>query len=217
MPLTVQSFQLSPFAENTYIVHDGTEAALIDPGSSNRAERDVVEHYLRENGLRVRQLLLTHGHIDHIFGCAYFGEKLGATADHGGWQMHEADLDLIRNAAVTAEAYGVRLDQPPDPTHLLADGDTVELGATSFEVIHLPGHSPGSVGFYSAEEGVLISGDVLFQGSIGRTDLWKGSMPQLIRSIRERVLTLPDDTRVLSGHGAETTVGDERRSNPFLA
>ena len=216
MPLTIQPFVLSPFAENTYVVHDGTEAALIDPGTSNNAERGIVEHYLVTNKLRVRHLLLTHGHIDHIFGCAHFADKLGAAADHGGWQMHEADLPLLRSAVVTAEAYGVRVDAPPDPTHFLTAGDTIALGAASFEVLHLPGHSPGSVGFYCASEGVLFGGDVLFQGSIGRTDLWQGSMDTLIDSIRQRVLTLPDDTRVLSGHGAETTVVAERRTNPFL-
>ena len=216
MPLTIQSFVLSPFAENTYIVYDGAEAALIDPGTSTQAERGIVEHYLVTNKLRVRHLLLTHGHIDHIFGCAHFADKLGVSADHAGWQMHEADLPLLRSAVVTAEAYGVRVDAPPDPTHLLSAGDVIELGSCSFEVLPLPGHSPGSVGFYCASEGVLFGGDVLFQGSIGRTDLWERSMATLIDSIRQRVFTLPDNTRVLSGHGPETTVGAERRTNPFL-
>jgi glyoxylase-like metal-dependent hydrolase (beta-lactamase superfamily II) len=216
MALTIQRFVVSAFEENTYVLHDGTEAALVDPGTSTRDERAAVEHYLAANRLHVRHLLLTHGHIDHVFGCAHFADRLGAGATHGGWQMHPADLPLLRSAPVVANAYGVRLDAPPEPAHALADGDEITLGAATIRVMHLPGHSPGSVGFYLPDDGVLLGGDVLFQGSIGRTDLPGGSMEVLLRSIRERVLALPDETRVLSGHGPETTVGAERRTNPFL-
>ncbi|MDT0631134.1 MBL fold metallo-hydrolase [Rubrivirga sp. S365] len=216
MPLTVRSFVVSPFAENTYVLSSGGEAALVDPGTATREERRQVEDYLEAEGLAVRHLLLTHGHIDHVFGAAHFARTLGGAAEHGGWQMHPADGPLLQNAPVQGERFGVRVDAPPPAAHDLADGDTLTVGDTTLRVLHVPGHSPGSVAFYDEAGGQLVGGDVLFQGSIGRTDLWQGSMDTLLASIRDRVLTLPDETVVYSGHGPATTVGAERRANPFL-
>ena len=215
--MTVRSFVVSPFAENTYVLSSEGEAALVDPGTATREERRLVEDSLAAEGLKVRHLLLTHGHLDHVFGCAHFAHTLGGAADHGGWQMHPADGPLLQNAAVQGEMYGVRVDPPPPAAHDLADGDTIHLSGATLRVLHVPGHSPGSVAFYSEADGVLVGGDVLFQGSIGRTDLWQGDFDTLIASIRERVLTLPDDTTVYSGHGPTTTVGRERRTNPYLS
>lgn len=216
MPLSVQSFVVSPFAENTYVVHDGAEAALVDPGTATRAEREAVEAFLSAAGLRVRHLLLTHGHIDHVFGCAHFAHRFGADAEWGGWQMHPADDPLLANAVVQGELYGVRVDAPPSPARALAAGDTVEIGGTVLAVRHAPGHSPGSVVFVCERDGFVLGGDVLFAGSIGRTDLWQGDYDTLIASIRRELLSLPDETVVYSGHGPATTVGAERRTNPFL-
>lgn len=216
MPLTVHSFVVSPFAENTYVLSDGGEAALVDPGTASRAEREEVEAYIRDAGLRVRHLLLTHGHLDHVFGCSHFAHRYGAAADHGGWQMHPADGPLLQNAVVQGEMFGVRVDAPPPAAHDLAEGDEIEIGGTTLRVLHVPGHSPGSVAFYDADGGQLIGGDALFRGSIGRTDLWEGSLDTLLAAIRDKILTLPDETVVYSGHGPETTVGAERRTNPFL-
>lgn len=216
MPLSVRSFVVSPFAENTYVLSSDGQAALVDPGTASRPERAAVEAYVEEAGLEVRHLLLTHGHLDHVFGCAHFQRVYGGGAAHGGWQMHPADGPLLENAAVQAELFGVRVEAPPPAAHALADGDGIELGASRLRVIHVPGHSPGSVAFYCEADGLLVGGDVLFQGSIGRTDLWEGSLDVLLGSIRDRVLTLPDDTVVYSGHGPRTTVGAERASNPFL-
>lgn len=216
MPLTVRSFVVSPFAENTYVLSDGGEAALVDPGTASRAERQQVEAYLEDAGLRIRHLLLTHGHIDHVFGCAHFAHRYGDAADHGGWQMHPADAPLLQNAVVQGEMFGVRVDAPPPAAHDLAEDDEIEIGGTTLRVLHVPGHSPGSVAFYDAAGGQVIGGDVLFRGSIGRTDLWEGSLDTLLGSIRDQILTLPDETVVYSGHGPETTVGAERRTNPFL-
>lgn len=216
MPLSVQSFVVSPFAENTYVLSSEGEAAIVDPGTASRAERQAVEAYVEAAGLTVRHLLLTHAHIDHVFGCHHFAERYGADAEHGGWQLHPADAPLLDNAVVQGELFGVRVDPPPPPAHDLAAGDEILLGDATLRVRHVPGHSPGSVAFYSEADGLLIGGDVLFQGSIGRTDLWQGSLDVLLASIRDEVLTLPDDTVVYSGHGPRTTVGAERRSNPFL-
>ena len=216
MPLTVQSFVVSPFAENTYVLSAGGEAAIVDPGTASRAERQALDAYVAASGLTVRHLLLTHAHVDHVFGCHHVAERYGAQAEHGGWQLHPADEPLLANAVVQGERFGVRVDPPPPPAHALAAGDEVALGDVTFEVRHVPGHSPGSVAFYCASEGVVVGGDVLFQGSIGRTDLWQGSLDVLLASIRDELLTLPDETVVLSGHGPRTTVGAERRANPFL-
>lgn len=215
MPLTVQSFVVSPFVEHTYVLSSDGEAALVDPGTASRAERLAVEAYVEAAGLTVRHLLLTHAHVDHVFGCAHFARQYPG-AEHGGWQLHPADAPLLEHAVVQGELFGVRVDPPPPPAHALAAGDVIRLGDTAFRVLHVPGHSPGSVAFYSEADGVLIGGDVLFQGSIGRTDLWEGSLDVLLASIRDEVLVLPDETVVYSGHGPATTVGAERRTNPFL-
>lgn len=214
MPLTVQSFTVSPFQENTYVVHDGTEAALVDPGTASREEQAAVAAYIEAAGLRVRHLLLTHAHIDHVFGCAHFAERYGATAEWGGWQLHPADEPLLANAVVQGELYGVRVDPPPPPSRRLAAGDTVEIGSAVLTVRHAPGHSPGSVLYVG--EGWVLGGDVLFAGSVGRTDLWEGDYDTLIASVRRELLSLPDETVVYAGHGPATTVGHERATNPFL-
>lgn len=215
MPLAVQSFVVSPFAENTYVLSSQGEAAVVDPGTASRAERKAVEDYLEVAGLRVRHLLLTHAHIDHVFGCHHFAERF-RDAEHGGWQLHPADEPLLEHAVVQGEMFGLRVDPPPAAAHALAHADRIALGDAVLEVRHVPGHSPGSVAFYSEADGFVVGGDVLFQGSIGRTDLWEGSLEVLLASIRREILTLPDETVVYSGHGPTTTVGAERRANPFL-
>ena len=216
MPLAVRSFVVSPFAENTYVVSSDGEAAIIDPGTATPAERQSVEAYIDEQGLRVRHLLLTHGHLDHVFGAAHFAERYGDAADHGGWRLHPADEPLLANAVRQGQMYGVHVDAPPAPAAPLAAGDEIRLGDATLQVRHVPGHSPGSVAFYAPADGLVIAGDALFAGSVGRTDLWQGDTDTLLASIRDQLLTLPDDTTVYSGHGPATTVGAERRSNPFL-
>ncbi|MEM1044028.1 MAG: MBL fold metallo-hydrolase [Bacteroidota bacterium] len=210
--MTVKPFVVSPFAENCYVCHDAGEAVLIDPGTVTDAERQTVLDYLTRNGLAVRHLLLTHAHLDHIFGCAFFARHFGMQ-----WQLHEADLPLLDAAELQARMFGVELEKPPAPEASLAEGGTVSFGQATWQVLHTPGHSPGSVSFYDEAGGFVIGGDVLFQGSIGRTDLWGGSMPTLLNAIQAKLMPLPDETVVYSGHGPETTVGYERRTNPFLA
>lgn len=210
-PMTVKPFVVSPFSENCYVCHDGGEAVLIDPGTATPAEREAVGDYLSRNDLRIRHLLLTHAHLDHIFGCAYFAKAYGMK-----WKLHPDDLPLLDGAELQARMFGVSLERPPAPDASLAEGQEIRFGNARWTVLHTPGHAPGHVSFYDAANGFVIAGDVLFQGSIGRTDLWGGSMPVLLRSIREKLLTLPDETVVYSGHGPATTVGEERRNNPFL-
>ncbi len=210
--MTVQSFTFNPFMTNCYVVHSAGEAVLIDPSCASASERRQVVDYIEAHGLTMRHLLLTHAHIDHIFGCAFFSEKYGQA-----FKMHAAERAFIARAEQQAMAFGVRVDPPPMPETFLDEGDTVSFGDVTFEILHTPGHSPGSICYYDADGGRVVSGDVLFQGSIGRTEgLPQTSLPQLMDSIFEKLLPLGDETVVYPGHGPATTIGRERRSNPFL-
>lgn len=209
--MKVQSFTVNPFAENTYICHDGTDAAIIDPGYHGATERRQAVAYLAENKLAIQHLLLTHAHIDHIIDCGYWSDTTGQS-----FQMHRDDLPIMTSAKEMGLAFGIEIQQPPIPSRFLREGETVEIGSASWLVLHAPGHSPGSICFYDESNGFLIGGDVIFAGSVGRTDLWQGSMDILIASIRNKILPLPDDTVIYPGHGPATTVGHERRTNPFL-
>jgi hydroxyacylglutathione hydrolase len=209
--MTIQSFTFNPFQTNCYVCHNAGEAVLVDPSSMTAAEHQVVVDYLEHEGLTVRHLLLTHGHIDHIFGCAFFAARFGQA-----FQVHRDDLPLLRRAEEQGQVFGVAVEPPPEPDRFLQEGDTISFGHTTWEVLHTPGHSPGSVCFYDRAAGAVIAGDVLFQGSIGRTDLWQGSLPQLMASIFQKLVPLGDATAVHPGHGPATTIGRERRANPFL-
>ncbi len=210
--MEVKSFTVNPFAENTLVCYDGGAAAIIDPGSSTQAERASIVRFLEERQLEPTHLLLTHGHIDHIFDCRFFADTYALDI----W-MHEADVPLLSAAVDQGRLYGVDVEKPPAPERLIGESDEIAVGSATWRILHCPGHSPGSVCFYDEENGFIVGGDVLFQGSIGRTDLWKGSMPDLISSIRNKLLVLDDAIVVYPGHGGVTTIGDERRSNPFLA
>lgn len=209
--MTIRRFTVSPFQENTYVCHDDGSAVLIDPGTSNASERQEVLDYIEENDLRMEHLLLTHAHIDHILGCRFFADHFGQS-----FKMHAADVPLLENAREQGRLFNVPIEQPPSPETLLDEGDTVSVGRSSWEILHCPGHSPGSICFYDRAQGFVICGDTVFQGSIGRTDLWQASSEQLLHSIAEKLLVLDDETVLYPGHGPKTTVGEERVSNPFL-
>lgn len=210
--LTIATFTCNPFSTNSYVVHGTSDAILIDASPFSTQEIERVADYIRSNGLNVVRALLTHGHIDHILGC----EALGRLFDVE-WEIHSADLPLFQRAPDQAAMFGLTFDGGAMPDETLGAVETIKLEGAVLRVRHTPGHSPGSVSFIDDDNGVAIVGDVLFSGSVGRTDLWEGSFPVLIRSIERELLTLPDDVVVLSGHGPETTIGVERVSNPFLA
>jgi glyoxylase-like metal-dependent hydrolase (beta-lactamase superfamily II) len=195
------------FAQNCYLLAEpgSTEAVIIDPGE----EPDLFLERAREEGLTITQIWLTHGHIDHVSGVAAIHQATGAPIS-----LHPADRPLYENLPNQARWFGLTVGAPPPVDHWLDHGGTVALGATTWAVRHAPGHSPGSVLF--VRPGLVIGGDVLFQGSIGRSDLPGGDFDRLIRSISDELLSLPDDTVVYPGHGPPTTVGAERRANPFL-
>jgi glyoxylase-like metal-dependent hydrolase (beta-lactamase superfamily II) len=207
MPLVSRSFVLGPFATNAYLVscQDTRETAVIDVGFEPERVLEVVQ---RES-LVIRHLLHTHAHYDHVASMGEVQVRVGGTA----W-LHPDDRFLLEALAQQGAAFGMPEAHPPRDVHDLADGQLLELGRERIEVLHTPGHSPGSVTF--RWDRWLWVGDVLFAGSIGRTDLPGGSFEALLKSVRERLFPLGDDLRVLPGHGPETTLGRERRTNPFV-
>ncbi|MFW5955494.1 MAG: MBL fold metallo-hydrolase [Rhodothermales bacterium] len=210
--MRVHQFTFNPFQTNGFICHSDGEAVLIDAPTIEASEHAQVEAYLETNALQVRHLLLTHAHIDHIFGCRHFSEHFGMT-----FAVHRDDLPLMEQSGDQAAMFGIPIEAPPVPDRLLIEGDVIEVGSARLRVLHTPGHSPGSVSFFEEEQRLLFSGDVLFAGSIGRTDLWRGSLPVLMESIFRKIMPLGDDVHVFPGHGAPTSIGRERTSNPFLA
>ena len=196
------------FAQNCYIVVDEAhrQCAVVDPGEG----ASLILDRLAAIGARPVAIWLTHAHVDHVLGVARLRETTGAPV-----YLHPGDRPLYDHAAEQAAVFGMARTSLPPPDHALNHGDVVRVGTLAFDVRHTPGHSPGSVSFVG--QGVAFTGDVLFQGSIGRTDLVGGDFDTLMRSIDRELLTLPDDTIVYSGHGPETTIGRERRANPFIA
>ncbi|GAB2792134.1 glyoxylase-like metal-dependent hydrolase (beta-lactamase superfamily II) [Hymenobacter luteus] len=210
--MTVSGFTFNAFSENTYLLHDATgQCVVIDPGCYERAEQEALRRFIEQQGLRVVLLLNTHCHIDHVLGNQFI---LGTY--QVPFLIHEADLATLRAVPAYAPSYGFARYVPAEPTGFLTPGEPVRFGNTELAVHFAPGHAPGHVVFYHASSSTVIGGDVLFQGSIGRTDLPGGDHATLISSIKTELFTLPDDTVVYPGHGPATTVGQERRTNPFL-
>ena len=210
--MTVTGLTFNPFAENTYLLHDETkECVIVDPGCYDAAEKAKLKQFISDNGLKVVKLLNTHCHIDHVLG-----NKFVADTYNVGLEIHEADLPTLQAIPSYAPNYGFTNYEELLPTTLLAENDIVSFGKTDLKVIFAPGHAPGHVVFYDEKGKNLIGGDVLFQRSIGRTDLPGGDFDTLIESIKTKLFTLPEDVKVYPGHGPSTTIGEEKRENPFL-
>lgn len=209
--LSIVMFTLGPVGTNSYLIADAAsgEAAVIDPA----AEGSQIVRQAESRGWRIGNIWLTHAHFDHIAGA---GGVADASNPPPPVALHPEDYSLWRLQG-GAPLFGMRIDPGPEPTIDLFHGQTLHLGSNQLEVRHAPGHTRGHVMFYCQADRVLFCGDVIFQGSIGRTDLPGGDYDTLIESIHSQVLSLPDDTRLLSGHGPETTVGVERKYNPFIA
>lgn len=201
--MEIVSFPVTPFYTNCYVVKEDDEAIVIDPGEAT----PELKAYL--SGCRVKMIVNTHCHCDHSGGNA---EIIALTK--APLLCHKEDLPLLHTIPEQGRMFGVPFPASPEPDRYIEHGDILELGATRFQVRHTPGHSPGHVSLVT--KGAAIVGDVLFAGSVGRTDLPGGSMKQLLKSIREQLMDLDDDTVVYSGHGPVTTIGEERVSNPFL-
>jgi len=207
----IKAFTFNPFSTNCFVVASEGEAAVIDPSCQTPGEIDALTRYVDAEGLTVRHLLLTHAHVDHIFGCRSLSSLFGVKV-----RLHAGDLPLLRQAVRQAEMFGVAIDPVEDPDADLKEGDTISVGEIEMGVLHTPGHSPGSVSYVDRGNGYVVSGDVLFRGSIGRTDFWEGSLPTLMQSIFQKIVPLGDEIVVYPGHGPSTTVGAELRQNPFL-
>jgi len=203
----IKRYSLGPMDNNTYLIVDEAthEAALVDPSFGS----DQLLPEIMGDGLMLRYILNTHAHFDHIVGNAYYAAKTGAPI-----ALHRADLSLLRALPEQGRRFNVDLEPSPDPTIFLEEGKTLMLGETPIRVLFTPGHAPGHVTFLVGDSALV--GDVLFRGSIGRTDLPGASLETLMHSIRTRLLTLPDTTEALPGHGEPTTIGHERRTNPYL-
>ncbi len=208
----VKIFKFSPIQENTYVLtNNKKEAIIIDPGCYGKQEEQQLEAYIASEGLAVRLLLNTHCHLDHVFGNKFVAEKWGLKP-----KIHRLEKQVLDYAPVAGVMWNLPFDSYAGDVEYLEEGDITGLDGDPLNVLFTPGHSPGSISFYAGMQGFVISGDVLFQGSIGRTDLPLGDFETLSASIREKIYTLPDETVVYSGHGEPTKVGTEKRTNPFV-
>lgn len=205
--MIVKQLPLGPIQTNCYIAgcEETKEGVIIDPS----AEPEQIMAEINNLGLTVKYVLLTHAHFDHMMANAGVVEATGAPL-----ALHPLDLPLLRNNG--GASFGMQVPQSPEPDMELAEGDSITFGTHTFEVLYTPGHTPGHVSFYEANVGIIFDGDVLFASGIGRTDLPGGDYETLMTSINEKLMVLPDETYVCSGHGPVTTIGRERQSNPWL-
>lgn len=210
MQMKIAIVPVTPFRQNCTILWDEEtkRGVVVDPGG----DMDSIRQVLDEHGIVVERILLTHGHIDHIGGAADLRDLLDVDVEG----PHEADRALIERVADQAKQFNMPEVKTIEPDRWLEDGDTVSIAGLDFDVLHCPGHAPGHVVFYNADSRFALVGDVLFKGSVGRTDLPGGDHETLLRSIIEKLLPLGDDVTFICGHGPHSTIGDERQSNPFL-
>ncbi len=210
--LHVKSFEFSPIQENTYILYNEfNECIIIDPGCYFDEEKEALSAFITGQGLTPVMLLNTHCHLDHVFGNKFVAETYGLKL-----HIHKGEKQVLDFAPASGLMYNMPFDNYAGEIEFLEAGSTIKLGADELKILFTPGHSPGSLSFYSQADGFVISGDVLFYRSIGRTDLPGGNFDTLVNSIRTQLFVLPEDTRVYSGHGPLTKIGDEKRENPFL-
>jgi len=210
--LNIKVFTFSPIQENTYILfNDKQQAIVIDPGCYFPAEQDTLKEFFIKAALKPTLLLNTHCHLDHVFGNKFIKDTYGLTL-----QIHADEEKMLKYAPESGLKWGLPFDNYDGNIVYLAEGDIITLGDDSLEVILAPGHSPGHICFYNKAANYIIAGDVLFRGSIGRTDLPYGSHAQLLKNIEEKLFVLPNETVVYPGHGEKTTIGYEKRNNPFF-
>lgn len=212
MGLSIKRFTFNAFQENTIVFSDGDICVIIDPGCYDRQEQETLVNFIEENKLKVEAVLLTHAHIDHVLGCAFLLDKYAVD-----FYIHQEDLFTLNAVPNYAHLYGFPGYTPPEiPNKILHGGEVLNFGKIELKVFFTPGHAPGHVVYYNEELKSVINGDVLFSGSFGRVDLPGGDLETLKKSIFEIMFKLPEDTVVYCGHGPETTIGKEKRSNYIL-
>lgn len=212
--MTVQTFEVNYFSENTYVLQDEEtkEAVIVDCGALGENEKLRIASFIARGGLVLKRNLCTHLHLDHIFGNDFIKKTYGIAPE-----ANEADEAGLPDAEEQARAFGLPVVVPAVPLRgHLSEGDVVRFGKSELKVLAVPGHSPGGLAFYSPADNLVLTGDSLFAGSVGRTDLWGGNHQALISAIREKLLTLPDETKVYPGHGPATTIGKEKKNNPYI-
>jgi hydroxyacylglutathione hydrolase len=210
--LQIQNFTFNPFQENTYIIfNELSECWIIDPGMSNALEEKEIAAFIESKKLIPKAIINTHAHIDHVLGVDFMAKKYQIP-----FYLHEKELPILLNAANTAKMFGFQYNGVESTVEFISVKEPLILGADQIELRFVPGHSPGSIALYYAADNWVISGDTLFAGSIGRTDLPMGNHDTLINSIKQEILSLPDETEVYSGHGSKTRIKTERAHNPFL-
>lgn len=208
----IESFTFNPFSENTYVLSDESgEAVIIDPGCYTKAEYQQLYDYIETNSLKPVKIINTHAHIDHVLGIAAVKGKYNIP-----FSLHKLDEPLLKAVKTYAPNYGFAQFDEPEIDHYLEEGDLVKFGNSALKVIFVPGHAPGHVAFVNDEQQFVIGGDVLFRNSVGRTDLPGGDMGILLNSIRFKLFTLGDNYTVYAGHMEPTTIGYEKKNNPFL-
>ncbi len=211
--LQIKTFAFNPLFVNCYVIHDSKEALIVDPSCYFENEQKQLEQFIEENNLDVKHLVVTHFHFDHLMGAAFVSSR---------WQVplsaHKDYVYLAGNFDISTQSlyFGFQVKNPPKPKILLEDGDIITIGKNELKVIHVPGHSLCGICLYNEQSKLLITGDTLFEGGIGRTDLTGGDLQQLLENIRRKLLILPDDTVVFPGHGSSTTIQQEKLYNTFI-
>ena len=210
--MDIKTFHFNPIMVNTYILSDETgEAVIVDPGNCRMYEDEQIRDYVKTKNLKIKYIINTHPHIDHIAGNPWCVSKYQAEL-----LMHEAGMPIYNKSFAYAAAFGLDVSEMPAPDRFLKEGDEIMFGNQRLTVLYTPGHCDGSICLYNIDNQFVITGDLIFELSVGRSDLPTGSESLLLQSIREKILTLPDEVKLFPGHGDPTTVGRERRQNPFL-
>lgn len=208
-----KKFVFNTFSENTFLVWDdeSRETMIIDPGCGNRSEEDELVSFILKNNLSINFMINTHCHIDHIMGCKFVFDKFKPQ-----YFIPKEDEPLLHNGKTQASIFGIELDTLPEPNEYLSESTILKLGSVSPKLFFTPGHTPGEYCIYFEEEKICFTGDVLFEGSIGRTDLWGADSKTLLNSIKTKLYSLPDDVKIYPGHGESSLIGAEKKYNPFI-
>lgn len=210
--LNINTFTFNPFSENTYLIfNENKKGAIIDPGNWNETETETLQKFIENNEISIQNILLTHAHIDHVLGLQWAFDTYNVSV-----KMHQEEKEILNRNPMSARNYGFDFQPFFGEIEFLNEGDSLFLDEDELKILFVPGHSPGSIAFYNKAQNFVISGDALFQGSIGRTDLYRGNHTQLLESIRTQLFTLPEETEVYNGHGNTTQIGFEKKHNPFF-
>lgn len=210
--INIQIFTFNPFSENTYVIYNENQnGVILDPGNWNEKETEILENFITEKKIKIQNILLTHAHIDHVLGLQWAFDTYKVSV-----KIHQEEKEILDRNPMSARNYGFDFKPFIGEIEFVNEGETYNIDEDFFQIFHVPGHSPGSLAFYNEAQKFVISGDALFQGSIGRTDLYRGNHEQLLESISTKLFSLPEETEVFSGHGNATQIGFEKNHNPFF-